>query len=145
MLAATSIVTSPARDGQRAERVGRLLRDLARLPGGDVEDERRELVAAEPADHVRRAQPAAKDVGGRAEHLVAGGVPGRVVHLLEVVEIEQEQRAVLAPAVHPAELALQPSMNPRRFRSPVRESWSASRRSSRSVCLRSPMSSTWTT
>ena len=34
-------------------------------------------------------------------------------------------------------------MNPRRLSRPVSESWSASRRSSRSVCLRSPMSSIW--
>ena len=38
------------------------------------------------------------------QHLVAGEVAGVVVHELEVVEVEQEQRAVLALAFHSPQL-----------------------------------------
>ena len=80
MLAATSIRDVARGHDHRAQRLGRLRRDLARLPRRHVEDERGELVAAEPADHVGRAQPAAQHVGGRPQHLVAGEVAGGVVH-----------------------------------------------------------------
>ena len=112
MLAATSILTSPAVTViDRSVSVG-LRRDLARLPRGHVEDERRELVAAEAPDHVGGAQPAAKHLRGRPQHLVAGEVAGGVVHELEVVEVEQEQRAVLALPLHPPQLATQPLHEP---------------------------------
>ena len=65
---------------------------------GEADERRRveqdhELVAAEPADGVARAQDA---FGCRArdglQELVAGGVPERVVHALEAVEVEEERR-----------------------------------------------------
>ena len=86
--------------------------DLVRLSRGDVEDERGELVAAEAADHVGRAQAPPQHLGGRAQHLVAGQVAGGVVDELEVVEVEHEQGSVLAPAVHASQLAVQPVHEP---------------------------------
>ena len=83
-------------DRHRTQRLGRLRRDLAGLPGRHVQDERRELVAAEPPDHIGRPQAPPQDVGRRPQHLVAREMARVVVHELEVVEIEEKQRAVLA-------------------------------------------------
>ena len=55
-----------------------------------------ELVAAEPAEDVAVAEAFAQDVGERAHDAVAGRVAAEVVDVLEVVEVEQQQRAVAA-------------------------------------------------
>ena len=107
MLAATSIVMSPAVTVIDADRVGGLGGDLARLARRHVEHERGELVTAEAADHVGGAKPAAQDLRGRAQHVVAREVAGGVVDELEVVEVEQHERAVLALALHAPQLAAQ--------------------------------------
>ena len=51
-----------------------------------------ELVAAEPADDVGVAQPRAQQRRHRAEQLVAGRVAVAVVDVVEVVDVERQQR-----------------------------------------------------
>ena len=63
----------------------------ARRPAG-VRGDDRELVAAEPGHHVARAHAAQQAAGDLDQQLVAGGVAERVVHPLELVEVDQEQR-----------------------------------------------------
>ena len=74
----------------RAHEVGR---DALRARLVDVRQEHGELVAAEPGEDVRLAQPAAQRRRDRQDELVAGVVAERVVDVLEVVEVEHEQRA----------------------------------------------------
>ena len=64
----------------------------ARLSDGLVLDEDRELVAAEPGHEVALADEALDPLGHRDEERVAGAVAERVVHDLEVVEVEEEDR-----------------------------------------------------
>ena len=54
-------------------------------------DDDGELLAADAADHVRRADGRAQDVGDLVEQLVADAVTVDVVHLLEVVEVEHHE------------------------------------------------------
>ena len=64
----------------------------------DVADHQRELVAADARDQIGRAEPLAQHLGDRLEHRVAGRVAVRVVDLLEVVEVEHDDRARVAVA-----------------------------------------------
>ena len=59
-----------------------------------------ELVAAEAGEDVALAQALAEQRRDPRDDLVAGGVAERVVDVLEVVEVEQQQRAVGAVAAH---------------------------------------------
>ena len=61
-------------------------------------DDHRELLAADPADDVGRADGRAQVVGELDQHLVADGVAEDVVHLLEVVDVEHHERDVLVLA-----------------------------------------------
>ena len=72
-----------------------------------------ELVAADPAGDVGRADDAAHPLGDLGEHAVAGEVPDPVVDPLEVVEVEHDQRdvALVAPGARdlaPEELVEEP-------------------------------------
>ena len=58
-----------------------------------------EFVAAEARHKVRVAHDGAQPVGDRAQQRIAGRVPERVVHLLELVEIDEQHREV-AVALH---------------------------------------------
>jgi WD40 repeat protein len=51
-----------------------------------------ELVAAKPRHEVLRPQHLAQTVGDRAQQLVAAGMAERVVDLLELVEVDEQQR-----------------------------------------------------
>ena len=52
-----------------------------------------ELVSSEAADDAAAAGPCGEPVGGRGEHAVADGVPVRVVDLLEMVDVaDQDHR-----------------------------------------------------
>jgi hypothetical protein len=66
--------------------------DLAAVGGGCEGDQQGELVAAEAHEQV--AIPRARDqaAGDLAEQLVAGGMAEGVVDLLEVVQVDQDQR-----------------------------------------------------
>ena len=75
-------------------------RDLGRAAGAvDVGADHDELVAAEPRDRVGRAHRVGQPGREREQHLVPGGVAGRVVDQLEAVEVEHEHRHVDALAV----------------------------------------------
>ena len=58
----------------------------------EVRAQHDELVAAEAAREVGRAQHRREPFGGRGEQLVAGRVAERVVHVLEVVEVDEQHR-----------------------------------------------------
>src|SRR3954447_9144836 len=95
-------------DAQRdAAQVERLLEHAQHPAGHDdrtvlvvvARDDDAELVAAEAGQHVVRAEHAAQARADAPQQLVAGGVAQGVVELLEVVEIEQQQRGA-PPAAH---------------------------------------------
>uniref|UniRef100_A0A9E8CIU4 Uncharacterized protein n=1 Tax=Bosea sp. NBC_00436 TaxID=2969620 RepID=A0A9E8CIU4_9HYPH len=54
------------------------------------------LVAAEPARHVTRADAGADTPGHLGQHLVAAAMPEGVVHELEIIEIDKEHRDIHA-------------------------------------------------
>jgi len=62
-----------------------------------VHEHRAELVAADPDEHVRTAQQAGQPRAQLPEQLVAGGVAEGVVDLLEMVEVDEQEREA-APA-----------------------------------------------
>ena len=53
--------------------------------------EHHEFVAAEARDEILRPQHRAQTVGDRAQQLVAAGMAQRVVDLLELVEVDEQQ------------------------------------------------------
>ena len=61
----------------------------------DVLLEHHEFVAAEPRHEILRAQHFAQPVGDRAQQLVAAGMAERVVDLLELIEVDEQQRRQL--------------------------------------------------
>ncbi len=63
--------------------------------GMDVLLEHHEFVAAEPRHEVLRPQHLAQPVGDGAQQLVAAGMTERVVDLLELVEVDEQQRRQL--------------------------------------------------
>ena len=63
----------------------------ASSPPHAVHDDR-ELLAAEPADHVLRPDDRAQALGEEAQQLVADGVAVDVVDVLEVVDVQHEHR-----------------------------------------------------
>ena len=67
-----------------------------RLLVGDLRQHGDELVAADPRDDVLVAEAFGQPLGGGAQENVAGIVAERVVDVLEVVEVEQDQRAAAA-------------------------------------------------
>ncbi len=73
------------------------LDDAAGKRGGvfgrrDVLLEHDELVAAEAGDEILGPQHLAQTIGDGAQQLVAAGVTERVVDLLELIEVDEEQR-----------------------------------------------------
>ena len=90
----------PDRDGHPADPREVDLRQPALYPLGHahrvlasapVHDDR-ELLAAEPADHVVRPDDRAQALGEEAQQLVADGVAVHVVDVLEVVDVQHEHR-----------------------------------------------------
>ncbi len=87
-----------------------MIDDAPRQHGGvlvrlDVLLEHDELVAAEPRHEILGPQHLAQPLGDRAEQLVAAGMTERVVDLLELVEIDEQQRRELIGAVRQLEQA----------------------------------------
>ena len=72
------------------------LHDIADVPDAGLDH--RELVAAEPRDQVGLAEATADAVGHRLQQFIADMVPERVVDALELVDIDIEQRELLALA-----------------------------------------------
>ena len=66
--------------------------DLASVVGRAERDQERELVAAQPDEQVGVDHPGGEAPRGLAQQLVAGVVAEGVVDLLEVVEVDQDQR-----------------------------------------------------
>jgi hypothetical protein len=64
-------------------------RGVHRLLEGALNDG--ELVAAHPRDGVHLPHEAAQAIGHRGQELVAAGMSERVVHVLEVIEVEKER------------------------------------------------------
>ena len=55
-------------------------------------DEQRELIAREPAQHRVLRQRARQSLGQHFQHAIAGGVAEGVVHFLEAIHVEVQQR-----------------------------------------------------
>ena len=98
---------------------------LQRIPGDPlgrvrigVGDEDRELVAAEPCDQLVAAEFLTQAVRDGFDQPVAVVVAERVVHVLEVVEIHQEQRHGCVADLGRADAALQPVAQHRPVRQP---------------------------
>ena len=68
----------------------------------------RELVAAEASNRVRLTRAPAQPQRHRLEQEIAELVPERVVHVLEVVEVDEQDRDQLAGAVRLRDRLLQP-------------------------------------
>ena len=66
--------------------------------GGEVLEQERELVPAEPGHGVHRAQQRAQPLAERRQQAVADGVAAGVVDLLEVVEVEEHARRAGSPS-----------------------------------------------
>ncbi len=75
------------------------------VAGGDDDGE---LLAADPADDVRRAHRGAQVVRQARQHLVAGAVAVDVVDLLEVVDVDHHERHRLVDGRAARQLAPQP-------------------------------------
>ena len=76
--------------------VDRLLQRGRLGPGvglAEIPQQQRELVAAEPADHVGGAHLARQRRDDGLEHLIARGVPEGVVDRLQAIDVEHDQRA----------------------------------------------------
>ena len=67
--------------------------------GMDVLLEHHELVAAEPRHEILGPQHLAQTIGHRAQQPVAAGVTERVEDLLELVEVDEQQRRQLLRAL----------------------------------------------
>ena len=83
-----------------AQRLEQVAGDLLCRLGGGARQQRGELVAAEPRQDVARTQPAREDGRDARDDLVTGGMAERVVEVLEMVEVEQNERAVGAVTAH---------------------------------------------
>ena len=76
------------------------------LVRSDVLLEHHEFVAAEPRHEILRAQHVAQPVGDGAQQLVAAGMTQGVVDLLELVEVDEQQRRQLLGVVRNRQQAL---------------------------------------
>src|SRR3984893_17564613 len=126
-----------------------MIDDAPRQHGGvlvriDVLLEHDELVAAEPRHEILGPQHLAQSLGDRAEQLVAAGMTQGVVDLLELVEIDEQQRRELIGAVRQLERAIA-SRKLTRLGSSVSSSKRARWLILASAARRSVMSSTSTT
>ena len=88
----------PARIGCASSSRIRCAASAASWLSVDVLEQDGELVAAEAGRGVRAADARVEAAGDLDEHLVAGGVPERVVDRLEVVEVEEDDRQAAALA-----------------------------------------------
>src|SRR6185503_4998869 len=65
-------------------------RDEARILRMAVAHDDRELVAADPGGRIAAADDLAQDRADASQQLVTDGMPGGVVHHLEVVEVDEQ-------------------------------------------------------
>ena len=91
---------------QAAHQLEHFGRGHARFVARHVAHEHGELVAAEPSDEILRTYGVAQLLSGQLEQVVAGRVAARVVDVLELVEVDEEQRAARAGVGAASQLAL---------------------------------------
>ena len=91
----------PGELDRRAERVQQPAGGPQSGARGVVLDQHRELVPAEPGDHVVRPDRGDQPLGQPDQQPVAGLVPERVVDGLEPIQVEQQQGQPAAAAGHP--------------------------------------------
>ena len=87
------------------EQLGGALDDALGLVRGDVGQEHGELVPGEPGDEIVDAHRPRQPAGRLHQQCVAGEVPELVVDLLELVEVDQHDRALPAVGEHVGEPA----------------------------------------
>ena len=92
----------------RGEPLAHAVGQSHRVVGRAGREDHGELLAADPADDIGRPHQVGQDLGEPAQQLVTGAVAVDVVHLLEVVEVEEEQRHGIVRPVGPCELGSQP-------------------------------------
>ena len=80
---------------------------MRRLLGARLREQHGELVAAEPRQQIGLAQPLAEHRGDRADQLVPCRMAEGVVHVLEVVEVQQQHGALASVARVPREVRLE--------------------------------------
>ena len=95
------------RDGERAHGVEHRGGDRVGLLRRGLRQQDRELVAAQPGEHVGLAQAAAQRVRHPHDQFVAGRVAERVVDRLEVVQVEHDRRALGPVALDVGDVALE--------------------------------------
>src|SRR5581483_5630868 len=99
--------------GRRAADLGeQVLGRAPRLAFADRREQHRELVAAEARDDVGGPGALVEYARHVAQHGVAGGMTGRVVDALEVVDVDAQYRAVFGVAAGPGQLALELLVEP---------------------------------
>ncbi len=109
----------PADDGGLLERVHHTHRHPHRVGGGrDVLQQDRELVAPYPRGRVGRAGRVLEPTRQDAQQFVPGTVPVRVVHDLEVVDVEVEETEELARSLRSLERVADPGLERRTVREP---------------------------
>jgi hypothetical protein len=80
------------------DRRAQVARALERGLGLGAAQQQRELVAARAREQLARTELAAQHAGEPPYEFIAGGMAGRVVHQLELVEVQVQQRHVLVAA-----------------------------------------------
>src|ERR1700730_11722062 len=87
-----------------------LLADLLDTAGDAIEScagqDEEELLAAVAKRQVLLPNLRAEEGAQRAEHIVAGLVPERIVDALEVIDVDQGEHSFVSPATRSAQLAL---------------------------------------
>ena len=107
----------PADLDRAADRLDGAIRDVSTCElVGEALQQQRELVAAQPCRAVRRARRAVEPRRDLAQDGVARRVPERVVHGLEVVEVEEDDGAAGAMAPAPAQRLDDPVLEQRAVR-----------------------------
>ena len=89
------------------ERLQDARRDRRRLALVHVDQEQRELVAAEAGRRVLRPDRRGQALPYLGDEQVALGMPERVVHVLEVVEVDEQDRGALRDSPAPSEGVLE--------------------------------------
>ena len=83
------------------------MRKLARLLGPERAEKDHELVAAEPGDRVGLADASRQDARHVLQQLVSGVVAEGVVHLLEPIHVEEENRTGVSMALAPRQVGIE--------------------------------------